>query len=761
MKKKDEIDKIVESQSFDLWGVFQSQPQLNYKIPIYQRKYSWGKGDVDKLFNSVLDNGFLSTNSSGSLFPVFLGALILAENEGETTYSPRVDDIVDGQQRMITLVLVIGEILKKLSELSEELKKLSEPSDEIASWLTAKQVIGELQEGLQKCIAFKRSQGHANPQFDDSYIPRLVRDHEDTQLYKSDIADYIRKTVCPEEFEDAQDIDQSLKKNIEHINGHLDKIVRRDFENSKFKFSDLKDTRYQKLVFHNQIPYTQAIGINSNLGKINNSGERIYKEICMLSCFTNYLLYRVIFNKVTIKKKYENMTLSIFQALNTSGQPLTAIQILKPSIYGYFKTKYLTYPGSEEAESMDYVDNYLADIKKTQEKNPQEESKNLVISFLCYTLGKKCSKDLGMQGREICDGYHRIADDFENKRRYVTCLTDIVNYQKTFWWTQDRNLQSKDADTVLCCLRYIQESNTTLTIPILTRYASPILTGRVHPADDYELFADAVKSLSAFMVLRRAITPGTAGIDSNFRTILGKISIWDQNYKHRESFLKKEDLNEELRELLKEKFMSKSIGKEEWLKMATEQAMYQFAKPPTCKFILLCSASGTKVQKVDGCHQLKKNSSPATHENLLTIGQWEHQFYKTVEHVAPQTLGGEWEDKKYQEIYISDKCNRIGNLTLLPSKDNAAAGNASFEEKKKMYKVWIEEDPKRRKKLIDKLDMKKGKSQFSIDEGSPHKNLLEPIVKTERWTLDAINDRSKNLLGLTWDTIAPWLGIEK
>ena len=86
-----------------------------YKIPLYQRAYSWDKNDWEKLFDDIKDNdkGY------------FLGSIIHIRNKKGSHEETHKLDVVDGQQRLITLSLLLLAIYKILKQKNDT-KKLED-----------------------------------------------------------------------------------------------------------------------------------------------------------------------------------------------------------------------------------------------------------------------------------------------------------------------------------------------------------------------------------------------------------------------------------------------------------------------------------------------------------------------------------------------------------------------------------------------------------------------------------------------------------
>ena len=88
--------------------IFSINSDKIYRIPKYQREYTWGINDWDALFNDITDNehGY------------FLGSYIRV-NGG--SLNGTILEVIDGQQRFSTLMLLLTALYKKLSEHKDEM----------------------------------------------------------------------------------------------------------------------------------------------------------------------------------------------------------------------------------------------------------------------------------------------------------------------------------------------------------------------------------------------------------------------------------------------------------------------------------------------------------------------------------------------------------------------------------------------------------------------------------------------------------------
>ena len=105
--------------------VFSITSDKIYKIPKYQREYTWGIKEWDALFNDVTENDF----------GYFLGSYICV-NSG--SLNGTVLEVIDGQQRFSTITLLLvalySELAKHKAEMDEDdLSELSNLRNELAN----------------------------------------------------------------------------------------------------------------------------------------------------------------------------------------------------------------------------------------------------------------------------------------------------------------------------------------------------------------------------------------------------------------------------------------------------------------------------------------------------------------------------------------------------------------------------------------------------------------------------------------------------
>ncbi|MDY6420937.1 MAG: DUF262 domain-containing protein, partial [Succinivibrio dextrinosolvens] len=79
--------------------------ELNLKLPEYQRPYKWEEKNVNELFIDL--NSVIEKINQYKEYKYRLGSVILFQTNNPKTNNPEYE-IVDGQQRLTTLMLIIG-----------------------------------------------------------------------------------------------------------------------------------------------------------------------------------------------------------------------------------------------------------------------------------------------------------------------------------------------------------------------------------------------------------------------------------------------------------------------------------------------------------------------------------------------------------------------------------------------------------------------------------------------------------------------------
>ncbi len=114
-----------------------------FTIPIYQRPYSWLKEDCKKLFDDVLDAGKDETRVS-----YFIGSVVYYQDAAHAIGTVPQSLVIDGQQRLTTMVLMLTAIARYLEQNDQPLRALTSSEKIREYYLTNRLEYGDLFQRL-------------------------------------------------------------------------------------------------------------------------------------------------------------------------------------------------------------------------------------------------------------------------------------------------------------------------------------------------------------------------------------------------------------------------------------------------------------------------------------------------------------------------------------------------------------------------------------------------------------------------------------
>lgn len=106
---------MVKAMETSFAGVLEGRKQ--YQVPLYQRVYSWGKKQLDQLWDDVAELAATRREEPGASH--FIGSLVLAASPDFTAVGLAKLLVVDGQQRLTTLTLLLAALRDHLAETGD------------------------------------------------------------------------------------------------------------------------------------------------------------------------------------------------------------------------------------------------------------------------------------------------------------------------------------------------------------------------------------------------------------------------------------------------------------------------------------------------------------------------------------------------------------------------------------------------------------------------------------------------------------------
>ena len=770
------------------------QGRAGYVIPEYQRPYAWSEEDIHRLFSDAL-TGFARLNDSSSKVNAsdytFLGSIILvksrphdADFEGESYL------VVDGQQRLTTLALIACSLGVKLRKERAKLDDTLITNGETLSWLVKE--IDYMTAGLNECAVGTQRVG-----VKEIYpFPRIVRaggaergdergssDH--TSLYVSAIGKFMSKfsKYIEEESEDNPGKDFELpdfkptseaakiKKNYGYICDLVDRINDpewyRDHDFEQLRMQSISKVKYRDLFNQLSKNFKDQSKIDRTLSEIvqNRDIETLVRTLLFSSYFYTYIVL------TQIETEDESAAFDIFDSLNTTGQPLTALETLKPRVVSYEKDygEKQDYAGSDSEFAFKKISDNIDEKYPADTSRKQTVTKELIVSFALYLEGRKLAKDLTSQRQFLTKAYSVVTDQKKSKRsiahRFVNEIANLSEFRYHYFDSKDKysdrsqfhSTNSRKSEAQLLS-SFISSMNTSLAIPTLFRY----WTFKNGKLSNEEQFIDVLKATVAFILLRRAATGTTANIDADFRSLMSSDKVLNTDLSSgncvgtlfNRDALSLSELKSAYRQFLKKRI--RNFEKEEWVSLVSENPLYGYSQPLVKFMILIAAHDSMPSTKASGTWTREGARSGAN--DFYTYEKWIADEYSTVEHIAPDKAKSPgWDESLYSDDVIRHK---LGNLILLPMRENSAMGNQGWEKKILFYRAASSKNTKELQKYLSEARNNgielPARTEKLLKNGR-WLDILEPLTKLKTYDRDVVEARTKNIAELCWDFVRPWL----
>ncbi|WP_284455269.1 DUF262 domain-containing protein [Alloalcanivorax xenomutans] len=755
-----QIKELFDAEAQSILDVFNDAGgNVGLIIPSYQRPYSWDRSHIRRLIDDVNEglDGLGIAEEKDSL--TFVGTVILSKVKHIPEFRNVALSVVDGQQRLTTILLLCSVLYSKIADLIEEIRGLSKVGPEADDFVNRE--AESVKDRLLACL-LGQFQRFANTPND--FFPRIIRDSEDKwssepsqREYRSPVSRYIfdfgyaafkgrginLKNVI-DKMKGGED-ERKFSSNLAVIIEEIDRLfLEENNENSKY----IANGKI-KSVLYPAFPHSAK-----EMAKAIKSCPEFSRLIALCS-YSKYLLESVAVTRVIANE--EKFAFDIFEALNTTGEPLTALETFKPIVVRFEdESNRRKWVGSESSDIFKDIEQHLNEYTRSEER--QKQAKDIVSHLALYVEGKKIGLSLSEQRRYLREAFAGLGSE-SSKREFVKSIRQLIEFRKSFWVKNELEVQlpgDVDRTETLACLDFIRETKTTISIPLLTRvYVDSAACG------NFIGFHRVAKGVAAFIALWRAFYGSTNRIDDAFREMMGasdkrKLPMSGKRRKKDEitaAPLDPDQVIHSLKVLLESQGIS---SKDVWVKNASKQALYTKSKS-LCKFVFLASMHHYQYSKEE-----KKmiKIRPDKKYAQITLESWRDPVNYTIEHIAPQSnKDGNWSSDIYFEPWI---VHSIGNLALLPEKENVAAANYPWDKKRIFYKAFSSSTEDTLEQNIEKAKKEgfnfKKSTEGLLKEGA-RVSSLEPILDIGNWSVDVIGKRSEEILDRAWGNIAPWVDL--
>ncbi|GAA6994742.1 DUF262 domain-containing protein [Helicobacter pylori] len=189
-------NESIDGEAYQLKDILATEFEAYYQIPIYQRPYQWTEENCKKLLDDLLSSYECYKESD-----YFCGSLVLIAIGTDSATNAKTYDVVDGQQRLSTFIL-LAKVLATLynNENNEVLNKTSKDFLEKS--------LGDTDGEKRKRLTFNTIGLNAKDDFQDA-----LDFFDNSHASKNNKNNYLKNAVCLKNY--------LKEKEIENINAFI------------------------------------------------------------------------------------------------------------------------------------------------------------------------------------------------------------------------------------------------------------------------------------------------------------------------------------------------------------------------------------------------------------------------------------------------------------------------------------------------------------------------------------------------------------
>ena len=755
------IDSAFDPSTLSVHNFYQ-QPGIGYYIPLYQREYTWDEDNIEQLTQDI-SKGIENCLEDDDEIR-FLGTIILVQ-EGNVTQNikpqdprglpSRIDKVIDGQQRLSTIALFATVLHDHLSEMDKKLPENNPLSDKL------KEASKDWKDKLVELFSLNLNRGtpKRKPKLIRGSIDQWVMDGEIEDNYVSPVAKHLAEYISYVILNGGKpklDLSTKVGSNLKLINKWIKQDVINAHVNNSDNFLpawDILQKLEEKYIWQYEKPELVEL-VEKKENKDKKSLEFLTCSYVQIFSVCHYLLDRSCFT--IIKPSKDDWAFDLFQSLNATGTPLTAIETFLPLVVNTTEKEEGNYINSKTKRNFESIENLFSDSKTAAQKNKQTNEFLTSLAITCD--GTKLSSHFSYQRKWLNNRYNQSVS-YNEQKDLIKFYGNYARYYKDIWIdysaTNDQLIEkiasSKEAKLISLLVLFLKSSNHKMSITILGRFYNDLLNGQ---SESIQNFIEATKLVASFYIIWRSVK-SNSGLDTVYRDFLKgneKKKIEGHNWVNKKSI----SLSD-LRTYLQNEISLIGVKDfDSWKNLALEYLKYTTSSV-VCRIILLMAFHETiGDDKEPG---LMKKGARGTKEYLIH-SSWTSKDLKTIEHIAPQSENSEWEENFYDENKINQT---IGNLTLLPVDINSSAGRKGWKEKFIYYKHLSEKDPQKLQELKNKaktdgIDL--NEETLKILKNASFNEHMLPLVNVKdefEWNTDFVNKRSERILSIAWDRFNSWL----
>ena len=773
--------QLFQSQSMPLYNFFNNP--WTYYIPSYQRQYSWDTDNVTKLMDDLYDGVRRIVNTPDYLR--FIGAVILLEVGDPITHIhydyqgllSNIFNVIDGQQRISTIA-VIG--CKLHEALATQIKQFE---DKWTSISTCEQLMASMKNAqfeLQELYSFEVKKAFVDParkpiiirslnQKINPVIDQWTLKDDFREFYKSDIASLIATYISEKAIDPTELSNSKLKDNIKEIQKWIERTM------------DSKDFPSAECLLAQQTKGLKDFADSTiDLQKIKDESSECYDVACgciKLLAFIKFLTHRTYLTYIQCPS--ENLAFDMFQSLNATGTPLTAIEVFKPLVVNTYEGNY---DRSKAKDYFDEVDTFFDNYKNTADK--ESNTNEILLRLAMIHNSVELSRRFSDQRDWLFTEFNECNSE-ENREDFIKWIANICKYWANVYSKRKPRRNSSsfnlvrhlvqlgmspgNADDTALRMFFLKDAGHSMAHYLLALFYGKLL--RAQTDDEKKRAADELRKVAracaAFYIYWRGTVSGFP--DDVYRDLFSqdrynlsnKSGIENQN----SSFVLKHFRDELHKKGVFDKD-SEANSRNLWLERSTTRLEY--GRQTVCRFALFLAFHDMAPDLTEG-HEGEMCPGREGSATFLTCQKWYSEEYEILEHIANRDKVQppyRYEPAPSEDVYPGDYSvvDRIGNLTLWSRSANSST-YPEWPDKCLYYASLTRLTP------TEPVDIDRLKAELNVQEtppslesivnDAPYLSHLAPLVlkglSGGHWDKAAIDQRSKNICNNLYAMLMKWL----
>ncbi len=767
-----DIEKAFNTSGHSIFDFYQ-RPGVGFYIPLYQREYSWDIDNIEQLLDDITKGVSNIIEDPDEIR--FLGTIITVVEVNKQLVQPQdiqglptsIEKVIDGQQRITTIALLSTLLYEYIDIFQKKLMKVQDLKAEIEEicegWKTKLlQVISlDLARGSirHKPIIIR---GNVDKWTKDGAIDTNYISMESKYLAEYIESIFVEEKKRPKPYTECQSgrnlkrIEKWIKEELisaHDENGHeyasANEIISNVAQENIWQYE--RENLFELVNYDGDEP--EKLKVNDNLC-----------SLVQLITAAHYLLDRCCFT--LIQPTNDDWAFDMFQSLNASGTPLTAIETFKPLVVNVTNETGHGYKDSSAEKSFNFIESLFVKSKNAAQKT--KLTNDFLASFRIVVDGKKLASHFSQQRKWLVKIYQEF-DEYDRKKDYIVFMGRYAKFFSDIWMNYEAEnnqviheiVGGKDAELASLLFLFLKDSNHKMAATMLGAYYKKLYDGEENSIDG---FIERMKIVSAFYILWRS-AQGNSGLDNAYRKFFEGIDRKVKDGVEIEPAFEPQcwlengiSDNDILKAYFARVLKKQGIDtKEKWVQKAKNFLSYSSAKS-ICRILLFIVAHDT-IPDPD-TKGLMKTGTPGS-ADFLRLERYKSKDLKTIEHIAPVNNSENfWDANLYGE---DELYNSIGNLTLLPGDVNISAGNKGIKEKHMYYLHLNQTDPQKLQELANKastegIDL--SKETIELLQASNYNSHIAHIITSlqdEIWDSNVVKNRTIRILQIAWDRISNWI----